>query len=539
MVIPSLRSLIVRFLLYRLRTARAVARLAYRLHADKRAIIDRRGTLTYGQLNDRVLRLNGWLEARGVRKGDIVFTWVPETGEQYEVRLATLENGSIFAPLHQHLSTETAIETLLRIRPKVFIHDPALSEPILQAVREQMPSLHMLALGAPYETALSSTTPLQGTAAVHEDDVFALHMTSGTTGLPKAVGYSHRKYMDGVRMLIKGINFKAASSGQDINMLGLPITGPGSGLVLPTLLSGAVLVMPENFRAATLARLITAHKVTRAFLSPSAIIDLLDDPELPNYQLGSLTNIPYGSEMMPAPKMAEALRHFGPIFQQSYGCLEALPPVTWLLPHEHVDASGAPVSLEILSSVGRVVAGVEVVIRDGEFLPLPQGVTGLITVRTPVGFDRYWNDPEKTREVFRDGWVVVGDIGYFDSAGYLHVLGRSADRVHKDGHMLNPREVEEVAHDHPAVKECCLVQHGEQTVLVVSVRQCWPVEHDISRLEVAIRTHVMKHLPPLAHPDSVRVVPAIPRSFLNKMLRREVRAMLNEEQPINELENAL
>ena len=105
--------------------------------------------------------------------------------------------------------------------------------------------------------------------------------------------------------------------------------------------------------------------------------------------------------------------------------------------------------------------------------------------------------------------------------------------------MLNPREVEEVAHGHPAVKECCLVQHGEQAVLVVSARQSWPVEHGISRLENVIKTHVMEHLPPLAHPDSVRVVPTIPRSFLNKMLRREVRAMLNEEQPSNELENAL
>ena len=539
MALPSLRSAVARFLLSRLRTARAVARLAYRLHGNKRALIDRRGTLTYKQLHERVLRLHGWMQSQGVKQGDIVFTWLPETGEQYETRLATFENGTIFASFHKHLSAQAALDTLLRVQPTVFIHDPALSEPILTTVRERLPGLHILALGKPYEDALARATPTRGTAKVHEDEVFALHMTSGTTGLPKAIGYTHRKYLDSVRFIAQSINFTPPASGQDINMLGLPLTGPGSGLVLPTLLSGAVLVMPENFRSATLAGLIARHKVSRAFLSPSAIIDLLDDPELPRYRLASLTHVPYGSEMMPAPKIAEAIRHFGPIFQQGYGCLEALPPITWLLPHEHVDASGAPVSLEILSSVGRVMPGVDVVIRDDDFNPLPLGSTGLITVQTPVQFERYWHDAEKTAETLRNGWVVMGDTGYFDKAGYLHVLGRNADRVHKGSQMLNPREVEEVTHQHPAVKECCLVQHGEQAVLVVSLRQSWRTEHSWRALEHDITEYLGENLPVAMQPDRVRIVPEIPRSFLNKMLRREVRAMLDAEEPVLEPAHAL
>ena len=113
-----------------------------------------------------------------------------------------------------------------------------------------------------------------------------------------------------------------------------------------------------------------------------------------------------------------------------------------------------------LSTVGRVMPGVEVVIRDDDFKPQPTGRMGLITVKTPVRFDGYWLDPEKSRETLRDGWVVMGDLGYYDAAGYLHVLGRSADRVARIGQLLNPREVEEVAHTHSAVKEACLVQHG-------------------------------------------------------------------------------
>ena len=356
-------------------------------------------------------------------------------------------------------------------------------------------------------------------------------MTSGTTGLPKSIGYTHRKYLDSVRLISQAIDFSRPSGTQDVNMLGMPLTGPGSGLVLPTLLSGSALLMPENFHAETLARLIARHRVTRAFLSPSAIIDLLDDPDLARHDLSSLRHVPYGSEMMPAAKVAEAVRRFGPIFQQGYGCLEALPPITWLLPHEHVDAAGEPVALDILASAGRVVDGVEVVIRDDDFQPLPAGQTGLITARTPVAFEGYWKDPERTAETLREGWVVMGDVGYFDRHGYLHVLGRAADRVQRAGQWINPREVEEVAHCHPAVKETCLVQHGFQAVLVFSPRhgQRSALASPEARvaLERALLQHMAAALPKAQQPDRVHLVADIPRSFLNKMLRREVRALLD------------
>ena len=529
MALPTLRSLVVRFLLSRLRTARAIARLAYRRFPDKPALIDRRGTLTYSQLQERVERLQAWMHAQGIQKGDVVFTWLPETGEQYEARLATFENGTIFASFHKHLPADAALTTITRVKPTLFIHDPLLSAPILDAVRAQLPNLRLLALGDDYEKALAQQPPAAGTADVREDDIFALHMTSGTTGLPKSIGYSNRKYLDSVRFISRSIDFRPPADRLDVNMLGLPLTGPGSGMVLPTLLSGAALVMPEDFSAPTLAALIERHRVSRAYLSPSAIIDMLDEPTLDQYDLSSLTHVPYGSEMMPAPKIAEAIRRFGPIFQQGYGCLEALPPITWLLPHEHVDADGNPRGPEVLSTVGRVMQGVEVVIRDDSFAPLAQGEVGLVTVKTPVRFDGYWLDAQKTAETLRGDWVVMGDLGYFDAAGYLHVLGRNADRVLRGGELLNPREVEETAHTHPAVKEACFVQHGEGAVLVLSLRQSWRKTHDWQTLEADVAQYLAGKLPAHQQPDRIRVVEEIPRSFLNKMLRREVRWMLEAE----------
>lgn len=527
----SFRSLLIRAVLRRLRTARDVARLAYRLYGRKLALIDRRGRFTYDQLQDRVMRLHAWMNAQGVRKGDIVFTWLPETGEQYETRLATYENGAIFASFHKHLPAQAALDMIERLKPAVFIHDPLLSQSILQELRQRWPELRLLAIGAAYESALAAHVPRRGQGPVHEDEVFALHMTSGTTGYPKCIGYTHRKYLDSVRLISRAINFSRSRGSQDINLLGTPLTGPGSSLVLPTLLSGSALVMPEDFRAETLAGWMARHRVTRAFLSPSAIIDLLDDPLLARHDLSTLYHVPYGSEMMPAAKLAEAVRRFGPIFQQGYGCVEALPPISWLLPHEHVDAQGDPVSSDILGSVGRVVDGVEVLIRNEAFEPLPVGQTGLITVRTPVGFAGYWLDPERSAETLRDGWVVMGDVGFFDAQGYLHVLGRTADRVLRAGQWMHPRDVEEAAHCHAAVKEACLVQHGEQAVLVFSPRHAWrdalAGASSRAELEQELAEHLAASLPPALRPDRVHLVADIPRSFLNKTLRREVRALLD------------
>ncbi len=532
MAIPSLRNLLARWVLRHLRTARDVARLAYRLHGRKTALIDRRGSLTYASLHDRVLRLHAWMRAQGVHKGDIVFTWLPETGEQYEIRLATYENGTVFAAFHKHLPTVAVLDMLERLRPAVFIHDPQLSRTIVPVVRQRWPTMRLLALGIAYESALSAHPPQRGREPVHEDDLLALHMTSGTTGLPKSIGYTHRKYLDSVRLISQAIDFRRPSGSQDVNMLGTPLTGPGSGLVLPTLLSGGALLMPENFHADTLARLVARHRVTRAFLSPSAIIDLLDHPELNRYDLSSLRHVPYGSEMMPAAKLAEAVSRFGPIFQQGYGCVEALPPISWLLPQEHVDSRGEPAAPDILASAGRVAGGVEVVIRDEHFQALPTGQAGFITVRTPVAFEGYWKDPVRTAETLRDGWVLMGDIGYFDGQGHLHVLGRAADRIQRAGHWINPREVEEVAHNHPAVKEACLVPCGTQTVLVFSARherrQTLSNPQARAALEHELLEYVSPRLSPQQQPDQAHVVAYIPRSFLNKMLRREVRAMLDQ-----------
>ncbi len=530
----SIKTWLIGSLIRRFVTARDIVRFAFRFYGKRIAIIDRRGAFTYRQVAERSLRLSAAMEASGIRKGDIVFTWLPETGEQFELRLATFENGTVAAMFHQALSAEAALQSIRTLKPKLFVYDCGMARDMIDQVRAEFPGLLCLALGVEYENFLAAHAPRRSQTELEEGDYASLHLTSGTTGQPKAIGVTHGKYLAQLRMMAQDLstgNTASKANGPDVNLVGLPLTGPGGGLVLPSVLSGAALVVPTDYSIPTLTSLIRRWRVTRAFFSPSTVIDLLDDPQRELYDLSSLRNVIYGSEMMSAAKLAEAVRWLGPIFQQGYGSFEAMPPLTWLRPADHVDANGQPVSIEVLGSVGYVAKGVGIRVVNDAKRKLRDGSIGHIVVNTPLAFSGYWGRPELDDATLYRGWVFTGDMGYFDSGHRLHVLGRRADTVRRGDQEIYPRQVEEVAHAHPAVRDACLVQVREQAYLVVTLRHAYRKTLDAEELRTDIGAYLRDHLASNLQPDCVHIVDAIPRSFLNKVLRREVREQMLARTP--------
>ena len=525
----ALKQLFMGFQFRRFHTARDIVRFAFRFYGKRIAIIDRRGAFTYREIAQRSLQLSAAMEASGVSKGDIVFTWLPETGEQLELRLATFENGAILAMFHQALTPDAALQSIRTLKPQLFFHDSGMSSSIIDAVKAEFPGMQCIALGVEYENYLAAHPARRSQTVLAPKDYASLHLTSGTTGRPKAIGVTHGKYLMQLRMMAQDLNHGAGAKkakGGDVILLGLPLTGPGGGLVLPALLSGAALVVPTDYTVPQLTSLIRRWRVTRAFLSPSTLIDLLDDPQRDLYDLKTLSNVIYGSEMMSASKLAEAVRWLGPILQQGYGSFEAMPPLTWLRPLDHVEADGAPASAEVLGSVGVVGSGVSIRVADDGKRELQPGSIGQIMVNTPLAFTGYWGSPEMDDAALDEGWVVTGDMGYFDANKRLHVLGRRADTVHRGGQEIYPRQVEEVAHTHAAVREACLVQVRDEAHLVVTLRHAWRKAPELEALTQEIDAYLRLHLKPELQPDQIHIVDAIPRSFLNKMLRREVREQL-------------
>ncbi|MDQ6830282.1 MAG: fatty acid--CoA ligase family protein, partial [Gemmatimonadota bacterium] len=277
---------------------------------------------------------------------------------------------------------------------------------------------------------------------------------------------------------------------------------------------------------------IPEHRVARMFLTPSQLIDLLDWPEDELPDMSSVTNIIYGTAPTPAAKIEEALRRFGPIFQQGYGMAEVLPPVSLLQMEEHM-RDGQPATRNVLSSVGRVVPQVQVIIANEKDAPLPPGEIGQVLIKSPTVFAGYWRQPELTARTLAGGWMHTGDFGFFDRDGYLHVLDRRPDLLRRGDRLIYPRTIEEVAHDHPSVKEACLVGQGTALVMCISLRRAARIDSGDSAAADAAGAEMMaflaERIEPWQMPDRVRVLEELPRSYLRKVLRREIREMLARE----------
>ena len=516
----SLKKWLLRRYLARYRVPRDMIRKAFLRYPERTALVTSRGCLSFAELGHRVYALVQGLENLGVEKGDRVFTLLPDGWEQIEVRLAAFESGFILTSFHTEHDRSAIVEAAKMASPACLIADPTVGEDTISELVQEHPDLLILPTGpdSRYKELLDTYQPTPSGQSIEPQDPATLGFTSGTTGTPKALFTTHEVIVTSLKLTAANVSVRPGQ--QDTFVLGIPLVGAGSGVVLPMIFSGSTLVIPETYTAQATLEAINKHQATRTFITPSLLIDFLD---LPNSDLSSLQNVIYGTAPMPVPKLEEAIQRWGPIFQQGYGMAEVLPPVSLLQMEDH-GSQHQPAARQILRSVGRVVPEVEVRVVDPEGEILPPGEVGEILIDSPTTFKGYWEAPELNRQVLQKGWYHTRDLGYLDPEGRLHVLGRQKDLIRRGGETIYPLLVEEAAHDHPAVKEACLVTdpNGQNLILVLSLRSSYR-DKNLSDLVQDLARMLTEQLPPQQIPNSIAVLEELPRSFLVKVLHREIR----------------
>ena len=293
--------------------------------------------------------------------------------------------------------------------------------------------------------------------------------------------------------------------------------------MLPAVLSGGQLILPPRYDADALLEALRERRPSHLFTTPSLLIDLLDHPGLGDDDLSGVQVI-YGTAAMPVAKLREAISRFGRIFQQGYGMAEALPPVAMLAPAEHVD-DGRPAWASVLSSSGRIARGVELEVRGEAGDKLATGAIGRVWVRSPTVFEGYMDRQALGHEVLHKGWYFTGDHGWFDDAGRIHILDRQQNLIDLPQGRLYPRLVEEVAHECRHVKEAALVQARGQVWLCVSLRRA-SRGLPVATVQDELAAQLAAFLPDWQRPGHLLIVDELPRSFLAKLLHREVRASI-------------
>lgn len=514
--------LLTNLFLSRIKLPRDIHRFAFRKYPDRTFVQLPDTTITYRQLQDRSYRLAQALEAAGLKPGDGIFVRVDTGPEFFEIRTAALESGIVQTPFHALHTPEFTTYAFGEAKPKLFIVDKAFDNGSIEALQAIAPDLPIWIIGenGEYERQIASHAPKQSSVNFPASNTMVLGFTSGTTGTPKGLLSSHKAAVDSLKLLIKNLELKRDKKAVNIGLTSIPLVGAGSGLIFPTFLSGGTLVLMDKYSPENLIRTVKKFGVTRLFITPSHLIDLLDMPESVDVELKTVSHIIYGTANTPAAKLEEAIARFGPIFQQGYGQAEILPPVSLLPSAMHMkDGKIAPRS--VLQSCGKVVEGVDVRISDPDGRRLPDGEIGEIHVLTPTRLTTYLDPAKNEGVILPDGYFVSGDHGYINADGFLHVVDREADTIKTEHGTIFPRLIEEEAHDHPAVKECVVIAIDGKPVLFASLREKYK-DANHKTISAEINSLLDQRIEPWKMPQTIQILDAMPRSFLGKVMRRNV-----------------
>ena len=395
--------------------------------------------INYAQLNERANRVATALIELGLRPGDLAGLCAPNSIDWITFYFGVLKTGAVAVTLSSLLSGDELALLVNHARPRFFFtRENRLSD--LDRLREGAGLEKVFCPGGDLDLPdllARGSVPFK---ALDRDraDMAAVLYTGGTTGTPKGVMLTH----EGMNFSSQATAHYERSTEQDQALCFMPFNHVFGQIHImnSTILSCGCLEILPGFDLDQIVTAIAAGRVTKFFAVPTVYIRLLSLPDLER-RLGKLRYCFSAAASMAREIVKQWKERTGITIAESYGMTEGMP-VTYnhYYPERHV-----------VGSVGPVVPGVEVQIRDTSGKRLATGQEGEICVRGRNVMKGYLNNPEGTRAAFWEGeWLRSGDIGVFDDHGYLYIVDRLKDMVITGGENVYPREVEEVLYQHPA-----------------------------------------------------------------------------------------
>ena len=461
---------------------------------DRAALIIDGRTISYGELAVAVEQCVARLAANGLSG----------------TRVAVVDVGSLLA-----------IATVLgapRIGAAAALMNPALTPPELQRLVKNAGCVDAGVAGEAYggrlreagvSTVFTASDVLGGgevsapPPAEDVDDRDALILfTSGTTGLPKAIGITNGQ----LSARISGVATPfRADVPPTVSMMSVPFFHVGGAIgMLGNLYSGNTYVVQDRFDAGAWLRLVQEHRVTSTFLVPTMLQRILDHPDFGSTDLTSLGAVAYGAATAPVALMRTAMAampHVG--FANVFGQTETLGAYTTLLPDDHRDPNR-------VGSVGRPLPGVEVrVVNPETGMDVEPGTVGELWVNT-------------SQNVI-EGWLHTGDLARQDPDGYIYPSGRLKDTINRGGEKFGPIEVEEAVRTHPAIRDVAVAgvadeEMGQRVGAAVVARSPVTLKE--------LRSHCRELIAYFKLPERMIIVDQIPYTDTGKVDRRQLAALI-------------
>lgn len=488
-----------------------------------------RECLTYGQrrwtfaeFNAQATAIAAGLAAR-LERGSRVCLFMSNRPEYMLLQFALEQAGMVRVPLNMRF-TAREVGTVLEDCGASAVFFDSLTSDRAAALASDIPKLWWCqvdggeATGGPAWPAVARTAGRVADLS-RPDDLCTINYTSGTSGKPKGVMLTRRNWSAVYRNMLIDRDMRHDDVVAHIG----PLTHASGTYFVPWYLRGARNVIIEGGSIDGLLEAIQRERVTVFTCVPTVLTRIVNHPDVDRYDLTSLRAIGYGAEPISYNTLSKALDRFGPILTQNYGLTEAMMTVSTLGPADHfLPAEDGKRGMQRVGCIGKPYTFVEVVLRDEDGVPVPVGEVGEITIRSEHVMQGYWNRPDETAKVLRDGWLWSGDLAYCDDQGFITISGRSKDMLISGGFNIYPTEVEAVLTSHPRVLEAAVLGIPDPDWGEVAVAFIAPVANET--LTARQLADYCKSLLGFKTPRHFHFVDAIPKNANGKVDRPKLKA---------------
>ncbi len=499
-----------------------IARLAenrLKEEGERVTIIFEGREITNVQMDRAARKLGNALKNLGVKRGDRVILQMPNCPEVLQGFYAVWKIGAVVVPINYLVGEEETTYIYEDSGAKVVISSQSFL-PKIRVGQSRVPTLETVILidkevpagNLSYWPLVEKSSEELDAVETEDHELAALIYTAGTTGRPKGVMHSHYSLYSNARMQYETIPLPDGMTGISVLPLchSYGIATMNSGLFR----RGGKIVLLNSFNVETILASVEKYQANAMAGVPTMYVFMLLYPEPRKYDLSSMKYWVSGS----APLALETWSRFKEVF--GFEIIEG-----WGLTEAGANNSVNPLEgLKKVGSIGLPMKGTEMRIVGDAGSALPPGKEGEIVIRGPMLMKGYWDKPEETAEILRDGWLHTGDVGYADEDGYFWITDRKKDLIIKAGENISPRVIEEVLFKHPKVSEAAVIGirddiYGENVKAFVVLRpgQTATAEEIIEYCQIKLTTFLV--------PKEVAFMKALPKSLVGKVLKKELRKL--------------
>lgn len=499
---------------------------------------------SYATFNARVARLANVLSDAGVKAGDTVAVMDWDSHRYLECMFAIPMLGAVLHTINIRLSPDQILYTMNHAEDR-FVLVNSEFVPLYQGIAGQLTtvektllltdgedkSAELPNLVGEYESLLAAASPTYAFADFDENSVATTFYTTGTTGNPKGVYFTHRQ------LVLHTLSMAATVSALDsIRLLGnddvyMPITPMfhvhAWGVPYVATLLGVKQVYPGRYEPDMLCRLIKEEKVNFSHCVPTILQMLLNAPGAQGHDFGGMKMIIGGSALNRS--LYETAKARGIQLTAAYGMSETCPLISCGYLNEELRAGSEDERTTYRIKAGIPVPLVEAAIMDGDgnLLPADGESQGELVLRAPWLTQGYFREPEKSEELWAHGWLHTGDVATLDGMGFIEIRDRIKDVIKTGGEWISSLELEDLISRHPAVREVAVVgvpdpQWGERPFALLVARDGQAL--DAKGLKEHLKPFVEQgHINKWAIPNQIALVTEIPKTSVGKLDKKRIR----------------